>query len=134
MGPENTPDTSRFLVLTGTSSVSCDSVMEWFPALTGRHSIDTVQGTEWTQGRNFSKFVGSTTAAQKCVRDGDPACLDEIVTPSTYNYIYFSKKLRTDNCGLLSSPRTFPYFLEKLKDDRNLKTVYETGDVIILAK
>ena len=29
---ENTPANARFLVLTGTTSVSCDSVLEWFPA------------------------------------------------------------------------------------------------------
>jgi mannose/fructose/N-acetylgalactosamine-specific phosphotransferase system component IIC len=31
---EHTPGDARFLVLTGTTSVSCDSVLEWFPALT----------------------------------------------------------------------------------------------------
>ena len=79
---ENTPATSRFLVLTGTSSVSCDSVMEWFPALTGRQSIFTVQGTEWTQGENFNNHVISTYAPQKCLYSGDASCLDAAVSRS----------------------------------------------------
>ncbi len=48
---ENTPDNSRFLVLTGTNAITCDLVLEWFPALSDRQSIYTVQGTEWTKGR-----------------------------------------------------------------------------------
>jgi hypothetical protein len=131
---KNTSATSRFLVLTGTSSVSCDSVMEWFPALTGRQSINTVQGTEWTQGKNFSNYVKSTYAAQKCVIDGDVACLDGAVDRGAYDYIYFSKILRTDNCRPVPSPRTFPYFQEKLQEIQDLKTVYESEDVIILGK
>jgi hypothetical protein len=46
----NTPDGARFLVLTGTNSISCDNVLEWFPALSDRQSLYTVQGTEWTKG------------------------------------------------------------------------------------
>lgn len=81
----HTPDSSRFLVLTGTSSVSCDSVMEWFPALTGRQSIFTVQGTEWTQGANFNQYVPSTYAPQKCLSGGDASCLDAAVSRSAYD-------------------------------------------------
>ncbi|MEO8355319.1 MAG: glycosyltransferase family 39 protein [Chloroflexota bacterium] len=39
----NTLAGSRFLVLTGTNSISCDAILEWFPALTDRHSLFTVQ-------------------------------------------------------------------------------------------
>ena len=44
---QNTPQASRFLVLTGESSLT-DPLSEWFPALTGRVSLVTVQGHEWT--------------------------------------------------------------------------------------
>jgi asparagine N-glycosylation enzyme membrane subunit Stt3 len=130
----HTPDSSRFLVLTGTSSVSCDSVLEWFPALTGRQSIFTVQGTEWTQGKNFNQYVTSTYAAQKCLYSGDASCLDAAVIRSAYDYIYVSKILRVDNCAPLSPPKTFPTFLERLHADLDLHTLYETEGVIILGK
>lgn len=131
---DHTPAGSRFLVLTGTSSVSCDSVMEWFPALTGRQSINTVQGTEWTQGKNFATYVKSSYAAQKCVVGGDAACLAEAVDPSAYDYVYFSKILRTDNCRPVGTPRMFPFFLALLQEDQDLNTVFETEDVIILQR
>ena len=131
---EHTPDSSRFLVLTGTSSVSCDSVLEWFPALTGRQSIFTVQGTEWTQGRNFNKYVTSTYAAQKCLSSGDASCLDAAVSRLAYDFIYVSKILRVDNCTPLSPRKTFPSFLEHMRADSGFHNIYETEGVIILGK
>ena len=131
---QNTPAEARFLVLTGTSSVSCDSVLEWFPALTGRQSLLTVQGTEWTQGANFNNYVRSTYAVQDCLLEGDAACLDAAVPRSDYDYIYLSKQLRVDNCVLLAEPQTFPYFLEHMRTDSSFQTVYETDDVIIFGK
>jgi hypothetical protein len=88
---ENTPGDSRFLVLTGTNAITCDWVLEWFPALTGRRSIFTVQGTEWTKGADFAAYVRSTYEVQRCLTDGDLACLDAAVPRSEYDYIYMSR-------------------------------------------
>lgn len=131
---ENTPGGARFLVLTGTTSVSCDSVMEWFPALTGRQSIYTVQGTEWTEGPNFNAYVISTYAPQKCLSGGDVSCLNEAVEASQYDYIYLSKVLRVNNCQGLDMPRTFPYFLEQMQASTEFDIAYETDDVIIYTR
>ncbi|MBN2114932.1 MAG: glycosyltransferase family 39 protein [Anaerolineales bacterium] len=128
----HTPDDARFLVLTGTTSVSCDSVLEWFPALTGRQSLYTVQGTEWTQGENFTDYVISTYAVQECLASSDGSCLDSAIDRSQYDYIYLSKVLRANNCQPLDMPGTFPYFLEALKTQ--FKVVYETADVVVYGK
>jgi hypothetical protein len=130
---ENTPDTARFLVLTGTGSVSCDSVLEWFPALTGRQSIYTVQGTEWTQGKNFTDYVRSTYAVQGCLLSKDVACLDAAIDRSQYDYIYISKFLRSNGCGSADS-RTFPFFLESIRAVDGFSPAYETEDVVIFEK
>jgi hypothetical protein len=131
---EHTPDSSRFLVLTGTSSVSCDSVLGWFPALTGRQSIFTVQGTEWTQGNNFTQYVTSTYPAQRCLTSGEASCLDAAVSRSSYDFIYLSKILHVDNCVPLAPQRTFPAFLEHIRADPGFQTIYETDGVIIFGK
>lgn len=131
---ENTPASSRFLVLTGTSSVSCDSVLEWFPALTGRQSILTIQGTEWTQGGNFNNYVVSTYGVQKCLSGGDASCLDAAITPSAYDYIYISKILHADNCSPVAPPRTFPFFVEQMRTNSGFQMLYETEGVIIFRK
>ncbi len=128
---ENTPDDSRFLVLTGTTSVSCDSVMEWFPAISGRKSLFTVQGTEWTKGAGFNAYVRSTYPVQECLSNSDVACLEGLVDRADYDYIYISKILRVNNCGPLSPQRQFPYFVESLKLDAGFDAVYETDGVLI---
>jgi hypothetical protein len=131
---ENTSDRSRFLVLTGTTSVSCDSVLEWFPAITSRQSIYTVQGTEWLEGENFNSYVESTYPVQECLTSGGADCLDSAVSRAEYDYIYFSKLLRVDNCRPLSFPRTFPYFLENMRENDAFAVIYETDHVVVYAK
>lgn len=128
---ENTPEDSRFLVLTGTTSVLCDPVLEWFPALTGRKSLYTVQGTEWIEGENFVSYASSTYAVQGCLSGDDSSCLDTTVPRGEYDFIYLSKLLRVDNCAPLAFQRTFPYFLENMKKQPQFDVVYETDDVVI---
>lgn len=131
---ENSSADSRFLVLTGTTSVSCDSVLEWFPALTGRQSIFTVQGREWTEGRNFNNYILSTYPAQKCLASDDAACLDSAVSRDAYDYVYLSRTLRVNNCAPLDLPRTFPYFVENMHLNGGFEVAYETDDVIVWKK
>ncbi len=131
---ENTPKDARFLVLTGTTSVSCDSVLEWFPALTGRQSLYTIQGREWLEGRNFNTYITSTYPVQNCVTSGDVSCLDAAVDRSLYDYVYISRVLWVNNCELLGLQRTFPLFLESMRAAQGFSTIYETDDVVIFEK
>lgn len=126
-----TPFESRFLVLTGTTSVACDSVLEWFPALSGRKSVYTVQGTEWIKGGEFNTFVSSTYGVQECYSAGDMACLDAEIDRGDYDFIYASKVLRTDNCLPIAPANRFALFLESLRSDSGFEVVYETAEVVI---
>ena len=126
---KNTPENARFLVLTGTSSVSCDSTLEWFPALTDRQSLFTVQGTEWTKGSSFGAFVTSTYAVQKCLSADHISCLDAAVDRSQYEYIYLTK--RFNPCSLLDAQLRFPLFLESIEADSRFAAVYETAEIVV---
>jgi hypothetical protein len=130
---ENTPDDSKFLVLTGTNAITCDWVLEWFPALTDRRSIFTVQGTEWTKGANFASYVRSTYAVQRCLTDGDLSCLDAAVPRSEYDYIYISK-LPSVDCRIIEHKNALRYFLESIRMDEQFTEVYESDRVIILSQ
>jgi len=127
---QNTPTNARFLVLTGSRSVSCDSVPEWFPALAQRQSVYTVQGTEWTLGKDFGEFVQKSSDIQACVSDS-VNCVMDLTKSVKYDFIYLSKILRVDNCEPLSYPQTFPFFVEALRSDPGFSVVYETRGVII---
>jgi hypothetical protein len=128
---ENTPASSRFLVLTGDSSVFCDPVSEWFPALSGRQNLTTIQGTEWTQGPNFANYVWSAMDVQGCLANGDASCLDQAASRSSYDYIYMSKVLRGNSNCRAGTEKEFPYFLEQMKKATDFQAIYEIDDVII---
>jgi hypothetical protein len=130
---ENTAPDSRFLVLTGTNAITCDLTLEWFPALTDRPSIYTVQGTEWTKGADFAGYVRSTYAVQRCLSDSDVSCLDSAVSRSDYDYVYVSKVPRPD-CRPIYLPNAFYYFLEGMSTEPGFQAVYESEDVIIFNK
>jgi hypothetical protein len=130
---ENTPADSEFLVLTGTNAITCDWVLEWFPALTDRRSIFTVQGTEWTKGASFASYVRSTYEVQRCLTDGDLSCLDAAVPRSEYDYIYMSKLPNVD-CRTIDHKNAFRYFLESIRMDQQFKSVYESDRVIIFTR
>ncbi|HSG44119.1 MAG TPA: hypothetical protein VLA72_13265, partial [Anaerolineales bacterium] len=127
---DNTPPDSRFLVLTGTTAVSCDSVMEWFPALTGRQSLFTVQGTEWTKGDQFGAFIQETYELQACY-DAHPSCIDELKDPSEYDFVYVSKTLQVSNCRFIDPQKTFPYFVENVRGDERYDVLYDTDAVMV---
>jgi hypothetical protein len=129
----NTPRDSRFLVLTGTNSISCDMVLEWFPAVANRRSIYTVQGTEWTKGANFASYVRSTYTVQACLTGGDVKCLDAALPRSAYDYLYVSKIPRLD-CRTIGYKNAFHYFLESLAGANEFRKVYESDSVIIFDK
>ena len=86
-----TPPESRFLILTGEDPMS-DPVSEWFPALTGRQSIATVQGHEWIPGGGFYAFLQSSREVQTCL-NGPPSCLDTwlLQNQARFDYIYIRK-------------------------------------------
>lgn len=126
----NIPKDARFLVLSGTGSVACDPVSEWFPALTERQSLFTVQGTEWTKADKFKPFIREAVALQMCSRE-TPACVTDLLEPSEYDYVYFSKTLQADNCELLPIPQSFMYFVDSVRADGRYEIVHETDEVLI---
>ena len=129
----HTPEDAKFLVLTGTNAITCDLTLEWFPALTSRQSLLTVQGAEWTQGRNFRTYVQSTYPVQRCLSSGDLSCLDEQISRPAYDFVYISKVPRP-NCIAVDLPNSFSHFVESMHMDQDFGAVYETDEVIIFGK
>ncbi len=82
---DNTPTDSRFLVLTGDAALS-DPLSEWFPALTERVSLVTVQGHEWTPDSPLQENVRAYNRAQLCLKS-DSICL----SGWNFDYLYIRK-------------------------------------------
>lgn len=70
-----TPPSAAVLVVTGQERWALDAFSEWFPVLSGRSSVATVQGTEWLPGATFADRIEAYEDLQVCA-DQDPACLE----------------------------------------------------------
>lgn len=98
---DNTPRKSRFLVVPTAPSAAQepigeqDWVSEWFPALTGRRSVATVQGREWLP--DFAETVSSDDKLSVCAQR-DAACLDSWASKSgrSFDYVYLPKAASAD--------------------------------------
>jgi hypothetical protein len=71
---ENTFPGSAFAVITG-GPFATDTVSEWFPVLTGRISLATVQGYEWLPGE-FQRRWEHYDRLQDCAKR-DAECLQQ---------------------------------------------------------
>jgi hypothetical protein len=69
---DNMPEETEFAVVTG-REWTYDFVSEWFPVLTGRRSVATVQGSEW--GGNFIDRLAMHRQLQVC-SDRTVTCIE----------------------------------------------------------
>ena len=97
---DNTPEDSRFLVLTGEPTAFCDSTNEWFPALTNRHSITTIQGQEWIYGEVIEDKFDQKVKIEKCIEEGLRCLENEVKNLSEEaDYIYVSYTHSVTSCN-----------------------------------
>ncbi len=89
---DHTPKESRFILLTRDAALS-DPLSEWFPALTGRVSLVTVQGHEWTPDSSLLENIRAYHRAQSCL-NMDITCLSSW----DFEYLYI-RKIKPDKEG-----------------------------------
>ncbi len=106
----NTDSQGKFLVLTGDSPLN-DPVSEWFPALTGRTSIATVQGHEWDDQNSFADLLARAVTVQKCMGQSIK-CLETWAAGNnlSFDYIYIHDPV------LQKDPQTGAFFSTALGD------------------
>ncbi|HBY08090.1 MAG TPA: hypothetical protein DEH22_10005, partial [Chloroflexi bacterium] len=87
----NTPSDSSFLLITDEQPMT-DPVSEWFPAITQRNSIATLQGQEWTDGKNFEALMAAVLDVQSCAQQTID-CLQawQAQTGVTFDYVFIRK-------------------------------------------
>ncbi len=83
---DNTPADASFLVLTG-SYWPIDASAEWFPALSGRVSANTVQGKEFTSPAAWEHAVNASGSLDECVT-GTAQCLVDWTAHWDVHYDY----------------------------------------------
>jgi len=93
----NTLPGSTFIILTGDQPFT-DPTSEWFPALTNRISINTVQGNEWNSSVNFYDFFALSKEVQSCYYL-DIKCLEHwsVENGISFDYIYIRNLITVSN-------------------------------------
>ena len=117
---QNTPPESSFLLITNTGQISpmTDAYQEWFPTLSNRKSVNTIQGLEWTLGTRFYGYSLELMALQSCP---DITCLDHWLASQNAQVDYL----------LLLKRRASPRLIASLRDDPRIEVVYESVSTAI---
>ena len=128
----NTFEDDKFLIITGMTNGFCDPVNEWFPALTGRQSITTLQGSEWLRGETFQTFSMATQRTQTCGMD----CVDQYVNEFgiDFDYIYLSHDTSASNCYSTTPMEPNLALILELKNTPNFEWVFESDSAVIYHK
>jgi hypothetical protein len=134
---QNTPPGSRFLVLTGDNQLMCDGVSEWFPALTDRISVTTIQGTEWLGGK-FAAAMAAQAELQSCVAAGESlSCIEEKSKEAgvRYDYLYVARRLAVKSlCRVISSVPNGEGLIAALSNQDAYRLVYQSNEVAIFSR
>jgi hypothetical protein len=68
-----------------------DPDSEWFPLLADRHSVATVQGSEWRGVAQFMETRRAHHTLQTCVRQAKVECVQEWLAEWPADYLYLPK-------------------------------------------
>lgn len=131
------PD-SRFLILTGETELFCDPVQEWFPALTGRSSLTTIQGYEWKSDGTFFSRVTQLQDLQRCVAAAEPLeCVQQTAKAARldFDYVYIQKQATSRQlCRVTGgAASTGGAIIAELERDRRFSPIYESDAAGIFA-
>ncbi len=126
----NTPNDARFAILTG-DIWARDRSSEWFPALTDRVSVATVQGYEWVPNGGFEKQSNLYNALQKCSTE-TPTCLADWSQTNAVRYDYLYVARRDSQHGLVDYHMPCcSGLVALLESDPSYKLVYQNDDATI---
>jgi hypothetical protein len=131
----NTPSNSTFLIITGETNGFCDSTSEWFPALTNRQSLDTLQGNEWLRGKYFGNDVVHLQKLQACSKEGLACVLQEAnYFKNTFDYLFISVRSPTLDCKVVDDPALTRAVLMDLENSPLFQSVFRSEDALIFTK
>jgi hypothetical protein len=133
---KNTLEDSKFLVITGDQNAFCDPTNEWFPSLSKRESLTTVQGSEWLLGNDFGRNMIQIHNLQSCIDEGMECFARESnLFGKPFDYVYISIAPNTKNCGLSdSSARTIRGLITAFESAQEYSTAYRSEKVVLFEK
>ena len=131
---QNTPASSRFAILSA-ETWPVDRNSEWFPALTGRQSVGTVQGTEWLPGGAFDARRSAYIDLQQCANsDGDCLARWSAADHATFDYVYLLTAPPGVTNGPIGADSCCRDLALALRKDARYALVYDGAGAIIFKR
>jgi hypothetical protein len=127
----NTPESSQFAILTGETTAMCDSIQEWFPAISARTSLTTAQGKEWISGDQFVFEKKNYSDLQFCTMKKDESCVYEHLNGQVFDYLFLVKGIKSQYCIPQTNPLPTDALQLSLLQSEEWSKVYENDDVLI---
>jgi hypothetical protein len=121
----HTDTSARVLVLTS-GPWQIDKVSEWFPALAGRTSVATVQGSEWLPHHAFDTFIARQLQVASCA-NGSTTCLDSLreTRGLQFTHVYVPNGPGVECCRPL---------LAALRVDPRFKMIHDDGGATVFVR
>ena len=127
---QHTPVDSRFIILTGLNGPD-DSLSEWFPALSSRPSLATIQGHEWNPQKSITPALKDYWLLQSCLAQTTD-CLDQWVTKTKLNYDYvYLRKIQPGPDGNIE--KTAGVLENSLRTSSDYNIAYESETAVIFS-
>jgi hypothetical protein len=127
---QNTDPANKFLIIDPASDWFVNQVGEWFPALTERSTVDTVQGSEWLPDKAYYRQYDRYLQLQKCFTTG-MGCLQEWMKQSDtrMDYLFITHQ----DCSK-SARDCLVLFNQTISADPTFQLVYANDQVNIYKK
>lgn len=109
---ENTKENSVFLVFDDQSNPLLTPLVEWFPALSARRNLTTIQGTEWLIGReHYNKQLPVIMNIRQCLFQ-DAVCIFTATGEMSFDHILIASHGHTPLVDSLNSRSDFTLVYE----------------------
>lgn len=126
---QNTTPDNTFLVLSSSLNWETDQVSEWFPALTDRKSVSTVQGSEWIPNGGHKLQGDLYDAINTCLKI-DFSCVEETLIENQIVVDYYF--LSINNC-VVESAICPKLILANALSRSKYEVVFKNSEVVILS-
>jgi len=128
----NIPVEARFLTIP-VDPWERDMSSEWFPALSERRSVSTVQGSEWLPDQDFERRIEQHERLLQCTQGGSP-CIDRWLADAgeQAEYVYVPKRSRQNLCTESTLVLSTRPLAQELVDSASFETVYDSQSALVV--
>ena len=132
---DNTPADARFVIVPTVERWGIDATAEWFPALSHRASLTTVQGSEWIPGSIYESRIDGYAALSECGGQ-TVVCLEDWAAELDFSHLYIARGRPAigDLARLGQKLDCCAPLIASLASSANYRLIYDSPDAVIFER